>query len=55
MMCFYPVGLGLAVLRGGDVTMAGAELIDAGPIGGQVTEGVGLKATEREHSNTNKE
>lgn len=55
MTCSYPVGLGLAVLRGGDVTMAGAELIDAGPIGGQVTEGVGLKATERESSNTNKE
>lgn len=49
VLCAYPVGLGLAVLRGGEVTDGGAELIDAGPIGlgKQVTEGVGLTATEK--------
>lgn len=48
MLCAYPVGLGLAVLRGGDVTDGGAELMDAWPMRlvGQVTDGVGLTARE---------
>lgn len=43
------MGLGLAVLRDGEVTDGGAELSDAWPmgIGGQAAEGVGLTAAGR--------
>lgn len=43
------MGLGLVMLRGGEVTDGGAELLDAWPIGlgGQAAERVGLTAMVR--------